>query len=274
VRAFAHVSLVLVLACAPLALSANPELGWRIAELTRRIAIAPEDATLYLRRGELRRSGHELEAARADLDEARRLAPGMPGLELAYARLWLDAGRPERAAGPLDALLAREPQHVQALVLRGRARAALGDPLAGAEDLSAALRYSARPTPELYLERAALLQSRGDAQLGAALAGLDEGVARLGPAYVLVRAALELEVERERYAGALARFEALPEAVRQRPAWQARRGDWLVALGREAEADEAYRAARAALHADDARRRSSAEAADLERRIAAALATR
>ena len=70
----------------------------------------------------------------------------------------------------------------------------------------------------------------------AALRGIDEGIARLGPAYSLVHAAIELEVERESWAGALARSEPLPEALRERPEWQARRSAWRLALGREAEA--------------------------------------
>ena len=121
-------------------------------------------------------------------------------------------------------------------MLRGRARAALGDPLAAADDLGAALRRFERPTPELVLERAALQRSAGTTHREAALRGLDEGIARLGPAYSLVRAAIELEVERESWAGALARSELLPEALRERPEWQTRRSAWLLALAREAEA--------------------------------------
>jgi tetratricopeptide (TPR) repeat protein len=225
----AALALVLVLAASPL--RADPERGWRIARVTREIEAAPLAAPLYLRRGELLREDRDFERAYADFERAAALAPGLAGLDFAWARLWLEAGRPERALAALDRLLAREPEHAHALVLRGRARAALGDPLAAAADLGAALRRFERPTPELVLERAALQRSAGD--LDAALSGIDEGIARLGPAYSLLRAAIELEVEREGWAAALARSDALPEPLRERPEWQKRRGDWLLALGRE-----------------------------------------
>jgi tetratricopeptide (TPR) repeat protein len=227
------VAVALVLAVAPAPLRADPEQGWRIARLTRQLEAAPRDAHLHLRRGELELERGEYERAFADLERAAALEPELAGLDFARARLWLDAGRPERALEPLDRLLAREPEHAHALVLRGRARAALGDPLAGAADLGAALLRFELPTPELVLERAALQRRAGE--LEAALRGLDEGIARLGPAYPLVRAAIELEAERERWAGALARSDALPEALRERPEWQARRSAWQRALGREAE---------------------------------------
>lgn len=257
------IALALLLAAGPV--YANPDRGWRIAQLGREIEAAPRDASLYLRRGQLQREGGDFERAYADFERAAALEPGLAGLDLAFAQLWLDAGRPERALAPLDRLLAGEPGHAEALVLRGRARAALGDSRGAAADLDAALRRLPEPTPELYLERAA--QQPPDA----ALRGLDEGIARLGPAYALVRAAIELEVEREHYAGALTRSDALPEALRRQPEWQARRGDWLRALGHEAEAQDAYRDARAALRAPGAGRRSAAETESLERRLAAAL---
>jgi hypothetical protein len=226
--ALAALALAVVLGAAPL--RADPEQGWRIARVTREIEAAPLDARLHLRRGEMELARGAHERAFADLERAAALEPELAGLDFAWARLWLDAGRPERAQEPLARLLAREPDHAHALVLRGRAHAALGAPVAAAADLDAALRRLPEPTPELYLERAAAQQRAGPAHRDAALRGLDEGIARLGPAYSLVRASIELEVERERWAGALARSELLPDALRQRPEWQARRAAWLRAL--------------------------------------------
>ena len=248
----------------PASLHADPEHGSRIRRLTREIAAAPGQASLYLRRGTLERE-------RRDFERAAALEPELDGLELARAQLWLEAGRAERARATLDRLLVREPGNAHALVLRGRACAALGDPLAAAAELGAALRQIETPTPELYLERAALLRRAGEPQLAAALAGLDEGIARLGPAYALVEAAIEIEVERAHWAGALARSRALPAALLRQPEWHSRRGDWLRASVREAEAQQAYRAALAALKSEPSRRSAEASAA-LERGLLASLA--
>ena len=268
VRALCAVGVLLAFAPAPL--GANPELAWRIQRLTREIEAAPGDARLHLRRGQLERERRNFEWALADLERARALEPDLAGLDLALAQLWLDAGRPERAVTTLDTLLARRPVAADAFVLRARARVALGQSEAAVADLGEALRRSDAPTPELYLERAALQRSAGAAHLGDAVAGLDEGIARLGPAHALVAAAIEIEVEREHWAGALARSEALSEALGRRPEWQARRADWLRAAGREDEAREVYRAALAELRAAPSRR-SAAAAAALEGRLLAAL---
>ncbi len=263
---------VLWLLLLPASLHANPELVWRIERLTRAIAAAPSEASLYLRRGALERERRDFERALADFERAAALTPGLPGLGLALAQLWLDAGRPERALLDLDRLLAREPGNAHALVLRGRARGVLGDPRAAVADLDAALRRIETPTPELYLERATRLRHAGDLHLDEALAGLDAGIERLGRAYVLVEAAIEIEVERENWTGALARSEGLSAALLRQPEWQARRGDWLRAAGHEAEAQRSYRAALAALH-EAAGRRSAQATAALERRLLASLAT-
>ena len=95
-----------------------------------------------------------------------------------------------------------------------------------------------------------------------ALAGLDEGIARLGPLVTLIQYAVSMEVARGQYDAALARIEALPVGVQSGPAWLARRGDILVEAGRLNEARVTYIVAKQAiLDLPPARRQSRAMAA-------------
>jgi hypothetical protein len=261
---------LLVLVLPPALLSADPERSVRIERLTHEIEAAPVDARLHLRRGTLLRMERAFERALADFEHAAALQPDLSGLDFAIAQLWLDAGRPERAYATLDRLLAREPADAHARVLRARSSVALGDRPAAIADLTTALGRFAWPMPELYLERAALQRSLGTSQLPAALAGLDEGIARLGSAYTLVEAAIGIELELEHWAGAFARSDALPELLLRQPEWQARRADWLRASGREDEARAAYRSALAALRTEPGRRTVEDREA-LQRRLVASL---
>ena len=99
-----------------------------------------------------------------------------------------------------------------------------------------ALRFTAAPTPELYLERAALLRELDPPQIDRALAGLDEGIRRLGPSHALVVTAIQLEVERSRWQEALTRSDALPKALLLRPEWPQRRSVWKREAGTTAAA--------------------------------------
>src|SRR5205085_9818836 len=119
-------------------------------------------------------------------------------------RVLLAADRLGEACEQLDAALAVSPTNAEALVLRGRVRSRLGQ-IAGAHaDYTAAIDLLAEPSPSLFLERAAL----PIASL-AALRGLDEGIARLGPAVPLLEHALALELRLGRTDAALARLEML-----------------------------------------------------------------
>lgn len=100
--------------------------------------------------------------------------PIAPGMQAAVAGLWLDEGEPERArvlaeravalleprtaAGGADGAAAEEPDPAElgfALLLRGLARAELGEPSAGIADLERAVTLA--PDPESRKEWQAML---------------------------------------------------------------------------------------------------------------------
>src|SRR5438876_8647915 len=105
-----------------------PRLAWahadlllQIEDVTKQLEKEPNNPELYLRRGELRRAHVEWEAAYADYDRALALAPDLAIIDLARGRLFLDSGWPLSARAALDRFLSRQPNHVEALVLRARA---------------------------------------------------------------------------------------------------------------------------------------------------------
>jgi tetratricopeptide (TPR) repeat protein len=182
----------------------------------------------------------------------------------------LAAGRPADALGSLDRFLEGEPDHAEASLYRARALAALGRREEAARAYTRSIEKASTPAPDTYLERAELFRTlgRGDD----ALRGLDEGLARLGPAAALDLRALEIETELERWDDALRRVERRLRSPGRAEEWQLRRAELLRRLGRGDEAEAACRAALASIAALPPSRRDTPATADLERRLRALLA--
>ena len=215
----------------------------QIEELDLLIAREPGDVGLYLRRGELHRAHGDLDSALRDFDRARTFDPVFAEAAFHLGRALLDAGRPADATRALDPALLLRPDHVGALVVRGRALARLG-------------RH---------------VEAAGAPHPMEALRGLDKGISRLGPAVSLQLAAIDLEVRLGRHDDALARLEVAAARSRIQGQWLARRGGILLAAGRPAQARAAYEAALASIRALPARRRSSDAVATLETSVVDAL---
>lgn len=236
-------ALALALLCACV-LSAHPEIDDALARLNPLLAASPNDATLYLARGELYAKHADWPLAEANFLRAAELSPRLPGLDLARGALALATGQLADARAFLDRALSATPDDPTALILRARTLAQLRLPTAALADYAAAFQLLPTLPPELVLERAALYASPADA-----LRSLDEAIARTGPVPALHSRALELELSLGRIDAALARLALLTSTSERRELFHKRRGDILAAAGRPAEARAAYIAALAAISA-------------------------
>lgn len=223
-------------------LQAHPETAEARAEFDRLIAEFPNEPELRLRRAEHRIENREFDAAETDLRHARVLAPREPRILIAYASLALARNQPEVARQRLAVALSLAPRDPGALILRARASAQLGDAASAHADYSDAIAALPEPSPDLFLARAALPIAPE-----LALRGLDEGLARLGPAPPLVERAITLELSLGRTDAALARLAALAAKAERKETFLKRRGEILASAGRTTEAREAFRLALAAI---------------------------
>jgi tetratricopeptide (TPR) repeat protein len=236
---------LLALVLDPPAASAHGDLHAQILAVTRAIAAAPTNASLYLQRGELYRAHHAPRSARADYDRALALDPSLDAARLARARLLVELRRATEAGPDLEAFLARHPGHVQATLVRARARGASGDVRGAVADYDAVL--AATPDPDCGLERARLLAATGrEADRRQAVAGLDALMTELGPIVTLDLEAIALLVDLGDHDAALARVDRAIARTPNATSWRVRRADLLRRAGRTAEARQAYLDARAA----------------------------
>lgn len=270
-RRLAAVLAVLVLASSTA--RADPELAARIGIVDDRIAEEPGNADLYARRAVLRAEAAEWTAALADLDRAETLRPDHPELGLLRARVLLGAGRADEGRAALDAFVAKRPDHAAARIERARLRAAEGDRDGAVRDWDVALAALPKPVPDFYLERARLLL-REPARTDDALAGIEQGVKRLGTLVTLVSFAVDAEAARARPTAALAWVDRLPKHLKTTPLWIARRADLLDAADRSDAALSARCDALAALRSLPPSRRGAPANAALHKSLTARTAGR
>src|SRR6059036_2535053 len=239
----ASVTVLLAFSCFgwfPALAAAHGPIHEQIAALTNLLKEDPQNAALYLKRGELHSYHRHWPAALADYERAALLDPTLAAVDFARGKTLLHAGSPGQAKSALDRFLAKHPEHAEALATRARVLVILGERLAATADYTraiAAMESLGRPKPEYYLERARALTGK-------------------------------------RYDAALARLDTLASQSARKESWLVRRGEILEQAGRAAQARLAYEQALAAIESLPARHRTTETTAKLEAQIRAALARR
>ena len=268
-RGFATVAIVISLLLPIRVGLAHESLRRNIIAVTQEIDRAPYDASLHLRRGELYRLHRDWERAQADFERAAELDRGLAVVDLYVGRLLLEEGRPEPALTLLTRYLEIEPESAPARVARARTWTALGRPLDAAADYSLAL--ARHRSPELYLERAAVLAAGGTEFLARAREGLEQAIAALGPVPAIEHRLIELELETGDIDSALRRVDGAVARSRSAVPWLVRRAEILEEAGRCDEAVRAYGTARRELRELPEHRRQTRMIQNLEMRITTAL---
>ena len=82
---------------------AHQQISLKLEQLNVEITEHPNDADLYVQRGELYRQNREWALAETDFRKAVDLTPDNPDLDFHLGRLWFEAGRPESALWLRDA---------------------------------------------------------------------------------------------------------------------------------------------------------------------------
>jgi tetratricopeptide (TPR) repeat protein len=258
--------------------SAHGDLDRQIAEVTARIAAQQARpvnvgtrAVLHFERGELHRLHGDWARAEADYDMAIRYQPDLHPVDLGRGRMLLDMGRPRDAKAVLERFLRNWPNHPEGLLVHAQILVKLGWGGKAVRFIDQAIARISQPEPDYYLARVEILVSLGPAQLSRAVAGLDEGIARLGPVVALETRAIELDVELGRWASALSRVDRQAAATIRKDLWLARRADILDSAGRRAEARASRQQALQVIASLPPPLRTRKTTVDLEQQLVAAL---
>jgi tetratricopeptide (TPR) repeat protein len=242
----------------------------QILVITREIQRSPE-AELYLKRGELYYLHGDWTAALADYDSASTLDPGLAIVDLYRSTTMLAAGLFADGQQAVSRFLLKRPEHRQALLTHARIHVKLEDYTAAVASYDQFLRRQNTPSPAHYLERAQALAHAGPEHIETALAGIDEGLDKLGQIVTLQLYAIDLELKLKQVDAALERLEQISVQSARQEKWLFRKGEILKKGGRDHEARQAYDLALQSITALPKSRREAKATRELEARIRAAL---
>jgi chitodextrinase/tetratricopeptide (TPR) repeat protein len=252
-------SIVLLLGM-PLLATSHEDLDLQIADVKQKIDRAPDDYRLRAKLGELHGMHADWPLAVISFQQAQSLAPvtAAADLDLRTGEALHRAGRPDQGLPHVERYLDAHPNSSEGWRIHADILGSLGETDAALASFDRSIRMAKVPTPELYFERARLLEGQPN-RIGELLAGIDDGIARLGPLSSLVEYAINKELQRENYSAAVARMDELPEIMRQQPRWLYWRSTTLLKLGRATEAMQFNRMALQAI-SDLPERRKGARA--------------
>ena len=232
-----------------------------IAAASEEVAMNPGKAEPLIKRGELHSAHEDWIAANADFDRAAALAPDMIAVDFCRGKMLLAAKKPDAAVKAFDRFIAAKGNLPGAFLSRARAKAQLGERAGAVNDFTKAIDMSVRPEPEFYIERAQQQEPE------AAIRGLDEGIAKLGPLVTLIIPVIDLEVAEKRYEDALARLERFAATMPRKDIWLARRADIFEKASRTEEAIAAYKSALAAIDGLPQRNQDAKATTDLRAHV-------
>jgi tetratricopeptide (TPR) repeat protein len=261
--------LALLFVTASFARTAAPphdDLERQIAAVTKELSRSPGDEALLVQRANLYRLHRQWDEAFADLAQVRRTRETGPFV-LVRARLFRDLDYLRAATTELDGHLSRAPGDTSVRLLRAEVLERRGMHARALADLDRAIGELDPPQPDQFVDRArvaAACAELGKGALERALAGLDQGMERLGPIPALQLAAIDLELERARHDAALERLATLAAQGGRQERWLARRGDILFDAGRREAAGEAYQAALSDIRSLKTKHRRTPLVRDLE----------
>jgi tetratricopeptide (TPR) repeat protein len=203
------------------AASAHGSLDESIQLLTEQLASHPGDHVALLERAKLYLEHGDPDLAMTDIGAAEVIA-GKD--EAAYVLgLYHLARNDYRAAiAAFSDYLYRYPSHVPSIHNRAIARRKLGLLDQSINDYRMLLEVSPKPSPDYYLELAAIEAIIEPHGLDTALTSLDRGIARLGLLVSLQNRAISYEIARGNYRGALRRHQTLQPWLGKTAQWRAR----------------------------------------------------
>lgn len=210
---------------------AHPGPHHEIELVTAKLKSSPDDVRLLVQRGFLYRLEDNLDASLRDLDRALALAPNDASAGMQRGLTLSAMGRDKDAEKQLTRVAVSTESSV-VYSERGKIRARHGRREEAIADFDKALALD--PDVDLYLERARLLESIG--RLDDASSGLYDALKELGPAVVLIDAAIDIEIKRQRFDSALKLIDEQIARLPVRTEWYLRRARVLEISGRAADA--------------------------------------
>lgn len=214
-----------------------------IIEVSKKIEADPQNARLYLERGEYYRLDQNFDASYADLLFAERLDSSLH-IEVSFhlAQLFSEYRFPQSGLMHIDVFLAVHPQHVKGLITRAGIYKQLGQDSLSVVDFSAALLYAKEPRPHHFLEIAQATLRTDSTDFVGARYWLEKGEAILGFNIVLRSYSIELDRQAEDWTAALIKVDDIISRLPRHEKWLLYKAELLEEAGQIPQAILTYEA--------------------------------
>jgi predicted Zn-dependent protease len=214
-----------------------------IADLTKQIQAQPGSGNLYFHRAEAHRLHSDWTNALSDYATALKLNPDLTTVYRSRGQTLYEANRPAEGLAELNQFLKLQPGEPAGLFIRGHIWMRLNHPQEAAADFRASI--AAHTSPEIghYIARAQAIAACGTNYIQEALEGLDQGSKRWGGSLQLEEMAIDLEVSRNNFDGALRRLDKSMERLPRKESSYVRRAQIMEKAARPSAALESYRQA-------------------------------
>lgn len=249
----------------------HDEILIQIAAVSAEIEQHPGDAKLLWRRGELYRLHEDWDAAMADFERASAADSSFDDIHVARARLFLDLHLPQAANAAVAIFLKKTPDNPIALRVRARSWEALEKFDLAAADYRHVVELEPEPQPDDYLSWAYAELKTGDGGAKRALRAIEAGTEKFGSLVTLHSAAIDIAIEAQDYAAALAQIDAVMAKLRRKEVWLYRRGEVFEKAGKPEAALAAYCQAQEAINALSSAMRAGPMTVKLAADVAAAI---
>lgn len=202
-----------------------------VEEITRKLAVTPDDAALHFKLASAHEEHGEWKAALIECEKVKRLAATGFDTDFVEGKALACGGHLEAAKQVLESFLARQPHHAAARVERARVLWKQKKPEEAEKDFEAALSLESSAPVEWWIEAA---------EAGKAVETLRRALSQRGDDPQLLTASLEAELKAGDIDAALQRVETMRKIAPRPEPWMARRAEILTNAQRPVEARTAW----------------------------------
>ncbi len=220
----------------------------QILDLSRRIALAPDDWALVAQRCDIERAHGLWSEAEADLIVLERLRPADPTNQWRRGFILVGKGEGAGAIPPLKLWIEAHPTNVEDRLILAQALRQSGKWSDAAQEYSKVLEGADVPRAQIFIERAECQMQAGSSPAHI-VTGLDAGIGRCGALPPLVRMAAEIELKAGLVEAAAARVRKLGEESARKERWLFEEGEIYRRGGLPSKAEDRYRASLTAVEA-------------------------
>ncbi len=213
----ATIALLLCMSC-NVTVQANETIDERLRQASNELSLNPLDQAVRLERASLYLEHGDLDLAVADIETAEMLGGDQ---EAAYVAGLYHLAKNDYPAAieAFGEYLRRYPDHIPSLHKRAITYRDLQFTKQAIDDYQTLIGISQKPSPDYYLELAAIEATIEANGLERALKSLDHGIDRLGPLVSLQHVAIGYDMTRGDYRSALRRQQSIQPWVGNTPRW-------------------------------------------------------